>query len=79
MAHLVERHAECLNRLGLRQRVESLHQFGIARGLHGGAIQFLLNGSQVIGHARYSEMQVVRVFESHFVRQLTFSSAPASE
>ena len=63
--HLIKRHAQRLDGLRLGERVQSFHQFRIAWGLHGGTIQFLLDGPQVFGNARDSEMKFVHVFESH--------------
>src|ERR1700728_4007808 len=54
--HLVERGAQSFNRLGLRLRVQRLHQFRVAGSLHGGTVELSLNGAQVFGDARDPEL-----------------------
>jgi hypothetical protein len=47
--------------------------------LHGGAVQLLLDGPQILGDARDSEMKVVHVVYGHSVRSPTISSAQDNE
>jgi hypothetical protein len=57
--HLIERGAQGINGLGFRERVECLHQFRITGRLHGGAIQFALNGAQIVGDACDAAVKIV--------------------
>ena len=79
MAHLVESRAQDLDGLGLRKRVECFHEFRVTRSLHGGAVEFLLDGPQIFGDARDSQMKFVHVFVGHSVCHLNISSPTLSE
>ena len=54
------------DRFSLRQRIERFHEFRIARSLHGGAVQLLLDRSQILGDARDAEMKIVHIVAGHF-------------
>src|ERR1700677_6643 len=62
VAHLVEGGFESLDRFHLGLIGQRLHEFGIVRGLHGGAVELALNHAQVVSNSQNAEMNFVHAF-----------------
>jgi hypothetical protein len=62
VAHLVESGLKDLDGFHFRRIGESLHEFGVSGGLHGGAVEFTLDDPQVVRNAQNAEMNVFHAF-----------------